>query len=372
LTFFICYNKEISLKRVKKNYLYYMLVGFIFLISCKEDKVMYMVEGNITNLTNSNLYILSRFDSVMKIDTVRATNGQFKYTSVSDSTTSNLIYMEDGNIWITVWAKNKEQIKITGDANYPELIEVRGNEINNLLTEFKVQNEDEIKERCDLRDAKNPDNTAQISVIDQLLREKAEEFIKKHPTSLASLVLIQDYLVDNNQEKVDQYLSLIEGEVKNDSLYKKLSLITEKYNRTVAGNPAPEFSLITTKNDTISLETFKDKYLLLTFEASWCAVCTGDYKALVEIQKKYPKKKLEILTIALDKNKEEWEKIAKDEKINWHQVIDDNGLASEMLSLYNVSTIPNNFLIDEEGIIFAKDISIDSVKVLLKEQIKTK
>ena len=372
MTFFNqLWHKDI-IERVKKNYLFCILLGFLFFASCKEEEVVYTVEGNITNLVNSNLYVLSLSDSVMKIDTIRANDGQFKYTSFSDSTTSNLIYMEEGNVWITIWAKNKEQIKIVGDANYPELIEVHGSEINNLLTEFKIQNKDVIKERCDLRDAKDPDNSAQINVIDQLLREKAEEFIKKHPTSLASLVLIQDYLVDNNQGKVDQYLSLIEGEVRNDSLYKKLSLITEKYNRTEVGNPAPEFSLITTKNDTISLETFEDKHLLLTFEASWCAVCKGDYKVLVEMRKKYSKKRLEILTIALDKDKEEWEKTAKEEKINWHQVVDGNGLASEMLSLYNVNTIPNNFLIDKDGTILAKDIPADSIKGLLKEHINVR
>ena len=362
------------IEKVKRNYLFYILLVFLVFTACKEEREEYAVDGNITNLSNDNLYIVSQSDSGMKIDTIRATEGHFQYTSVSDSTTSNLIYMEEGKVWITIWAKNKEQIKIAGDANYPELIEVRGSEINNLLTEFKFQNKDIIKERCDLKDAKNPDNSARINTIDQLLREKAEGFIKKHPFSLASLVLIQDYLVDNNQGKVDQYLSLIEGEVRNDSLYKRLSMITEKYNRTIVGNPAPDFSLITTKDDTISLETFKDKYLLLTFEASWCPVCKDDYKALVEIRKKYPKKryKLEMLTIALDKDVEDWEKVVKDEKLDWYQVIDNNGLASEMLSLYNVSTISNNFLIDKEGIILAKDISTDSIKTLLKEHVKIK
>ena len=361
-----------TVEKMKNNYLFYILLSFIFFVACEKDENSYLLEGNITNLSSNNLYIVTYSDSVAKIDTIRVDKGQFKYTFSSDSVISNLIYMEEGKVWITAWAKNKDKVKITGDANYPELIEVRGNEINDLLTEFKVQNRDVIKERCDLRDAKNPDNTAQINTIDQLLREKAEEFIGKHTTSFASLVLIQDYLVDNNQEKIDQYLSLIEGEVKNGNLYKKLSSITEKYNRTMIGNPAPDFSLITTKNDTIALETFKDKYLLLTFEASWCPVCKGDYEVLVKTRKKFPKKKLEMLTIALDKNKEDWEKIVQEEKIDWYQVIDDNGLASEMLSRYNVSTIPNNFLIDEEGIIFAKDISIDSINVLLKEQIKTK
>jgi peroxiredoxin len=163
---------------------------------------------------------------------------------------------------------------------------------------------------------------------------------------------------------------LIEGNLKNDKFYKRLNAIAERHQRTAIGNPAPDFSLVSSKNDTISLKTFSNKYLLLTFEASWCDVCDDDYSALVEIRKKFPKDKLEILTIALDENKRNWERVAQAKKIDWYQVTDVYGLASDMVSLYNINTIPNNFLIDRKGIIFAKDISTDSIKVLLDERIK--
>ncbi|MDR2057798.1 MAG: AhpC/TSA family protein [Dysgonamonadaceae bacterium] len=347
-----------------------MLFVFIF-TSCK-NKNAFIIAGDISNLISNTLYLVTTSNEI-KIDTICAIDGKFEYISSSDSVIPILIYMEEKSAWITAWAKNGDTIQIEGNVNCPELITVKGNEINNLLTDFKTKHKTLIQGRCNLVEER-PSNNLKINDLEQLLKTEVEIFIKEHPTSIASLVLIQDYLLvdNNNKEKIKPYLSLIEGEAKNDRFYKKLSAIVERAQRTAIGNPAPDFSLISNKNDTISLATFKDKYLLLTFQASWCDICDKDYPALADIRKIFPKNKLEILTIALDENKSDWEKLAKEKKIDWLQVTDTHGLASSMVSLYNINTIPNNFLIDKKGIIFAKDISTDSIKTILNERIKFK
>jgi peroxiredoxin len=165
---------------------------------------------------------------------------------------------------------------------------------------------------------------------------------------------------------------MIEGNTIDNPLYKKLQAVVERYRQTGIGNKAPDFSLISTKNDTLSLETFKDKYLLLTFESSGCANCKGDYAALADIKKKFPKTQLEILTVALDENPVRWDSVAKSEKINWHQVIDSRGPASDLYLSYNIGNLPGHVLLDKEGLILAKDISTDSIQTLLNEYMKQK
>jgi peroxiredoxin len=356
---------------MKGKYLFCILLCALIFTGCK-NKDTFVIEGDMLSLTSNTLYMLTNSDAI-KIDTIQAKGGKFEYTASSDSVAPILIYMEEKSVWITVWAKNEDRIKVSGDVNCPELITVEGNEINNLLTEFKTQNNATIQERCNLVDEKKPDNALQINDLNKLLKMEAETFIRSHPSSIASLILIQDYLLDNNsKDKIESYLSLIEGEAKNDRFYKKLSAIAERRQRTAIGHSAPDFSLISNRNDTISLKTFENKHLLLTFEASWCSVCDDDYPALVKIRKMFPKKELEIVTIALDENKDDWEELARKQGVDWYQVTDVHGMASDMVSLYNLNTIPNNFLIDKKGIIFAKDISTDSIKVLLNERIKIK
>ncbi|MDR0506313.1 MAG: redoxin domain-containing protein [Dysgonamonadaceae bacterium] len=338
------------------------------LTSCKNNKNLFIVEGNIPNLTNNNLYVVTTSDDI-KIDTVQARLGKFYYKASSDSVIPILIYMEKQSIWMTIWAQNGDDIKIEGDVNCPELIAVKGNEINNLLTEFKSKNHSIIQERCDLVDEKNPDNDARINDMEQFLKEEAKSFIQKHPSSVASLVLIQDYLLSSGeQDSISPYLSMIEGYAKNDRLYKKLTAIVERYQRTAIGNPAPDFSLISTNNDTLTLSNFKNKYLLLTFETSECDMCDEGYADLVAIRKKYSKKQLEMMTVVLNEDRSKWEKMTENKKNSWYQVVEAR--TSEMRSLYNVTTVPYNYLIDEKGLIFAKDISPDSLKHVLKEQLK--
>ncbi|MDR1437223.1 MAG: AhpC/TSA family protein [Candidatus Symbiothrix sp.] len=353
---------------MKGKYAFYILLFVFIFTSCKNDT--FLIEGHISNLTTNKLYLITYQDKI-KIDTVYAQEGKFTYESSSDSVVPILIRMEEESVWITAWAKNEDEVKIEGDVNCPELIEIEGNEINNLLTEFKINNKTLIEERCDWVEKKSPDSIIRIGELEKSLKQEAEKFIQAHPASIASLVLIQDYLLSNkNQEQISPYLSMIEGEAKKDRLYLRLNAIVERYRRTAIGSPAPDFSLISEKKDTLSLAAYKDKYVLLTFEASWCSVCEEDYNTLADIRKKFPVSRLEIVTVALDENKDDWNNLAKNKKITWHQVTDTYGFASEMISLYNINTIPNNFLIDKTGIILAKDIPADSLKTLLNEKIK--
>ena len=373
--------------KINTKYLLYFLFLSLIIISCNDDSNSYTINGQIQGLTDpSDLYLVTSNDSVTHIDTLQAVNGKFKFKGNSNIPQPIIIYMENGSVWFTIWVQNNEKISITGDVNYPELIQVKGGEINNLLTEFKNSNKESIKERGELRDkiisnSKHLDElstelnevqfTSQIKNIDQILKNKAEDFVEAHPTSIASLILIQDYILDfENSSAIEPYLALISEEAKETNLYQKLKDFSIKDQQTRTGSKAPDFNVIDIKNDTITLGTFREKYLLLTFAASWCTFCEPDYQDLITIKKNFSKNDLDILTISLDENKEDWEELAKRKEITWTQVNDNAGWASDMVSLYNVSEIPCNYLIDKEGKIVASKLSLDSISSILTEQLK--
>jgi peroxiredoxin len=356
-------------------------------VSCK-DTNSYTVNGNIKGIENADLYIVTRTDSAVRIDTIQSKAGKFRFKSESENFQPVVIYMEKGNVWVTVWAKNGENIDLSGDVSYPELIFAKGGEINNLLSEFKNRHKAAIREKGDLRDkiltnSKETNATgaeianvqflSQIKNIDQSLKEHVMDFIKSHPSSVAALVLIQDFLLDiENASDIQPALSLITGEAKENELYAKLQAWSMKDQQTEVGNPAPDFSLLSTKNDTIRLETFKNKYLLLTFAASWSPLCESDYSKWLAIRKDFPENELDMLTISLDENKSDWEKEVKEKGFAWTQVIDNAGWSSAMVSLYNVSEIPCNYLIDKDKKIIGSKIMVDSVWSILDDELKTK
>ena len=368
------------------NLIFVLLYTFIF-VSCK-DTDYYTVKGNIQGIKSPDIYVVTRTDSTFHKDTIQIKSNRFKYGGKSETLQPVVIYMEKGKVWVTVWAKNGEDIVLTGDVNYPELILAKGGEINNLLSDFKVKNRALIKEIGDLRDKiltnskannavgaemANAQFSSQIKNINQSLKNHVMDFVKLHPTSVASLVLIQDFLLDiENAADIQQILSLITGEAKENELYNKLQTWSMKDQQTAVGSPAPDFSMVSTKNDTIRLETFNDKYLLLIFAASWSRFDKSDYPKWIDIRKTFPESELGMLTISLDESKFDWEKVVKEKGFSWTQIIDNTGWASPMVSLYNVSEIPCNYLIDKDKTIIGSKIPIDSIQSILTNTLKLK
>jgi peroxiredoxin len=368
------------------NLIFALLCSFIF-ASCK-DTDSYTIHGNLKGIENPELYIVARQDSIIQIDTILSKDGKFKFKSKSEILQPLVIYLEKGDVWITVWAKNGEKIVISGDINYPELVLAKGGEVNDLLSDFKTKNRDIIKERGGIRDKISDSSTennaasseitsaqflSRLKNIDQALKIKAMDYVKSNPTSIASLVLIQDFVLDiDKASDIQPALSLITGEARENELYAKLQAWSVKDRQTEVGSPAPDFNIMSAKNDTISLETFKNKYLLLTFAASWSPFCESDYAKLLSIRKNFSKKELGMLTISLDENKADWEELAKEKKFTWTQAIDNEGWSSAMVSLYNVSELPCNYLIDKDKKIIASKISTDSVFSVLSKKLKVK
>ena len=366
---------------MKILYRFRLLLLALFVISCG-DKNTYILKGNIAGLKNPEIYILS--STSLHLDTIQTKSGKFTYRGASPTVEPLVIYMDNGSVWITLWVQDGEKFSLTGDANYPEMMMVKGGEVNKLLSEFKTENLSLIKERCELRDnllarteqggsTNNAQLTSQLKNTDRILKTQAQDFVETHPSSIAALVLIQDYILDiDNASDIQPFLDILTNDVKENPLYDKLSARCTRDLQTKTGKPALDFKIKDTQNDTISLETFKDKYLILTFATSQCEFCKPEYAELLTIHDKFPEKELAILTVSLDTDKKDWADLAQEKGINWLQAIDSAGWASEIASSYNVLSVPCNYLIDKDGTIIGSKLRVDSIQTILKEKLKIK
>ena len=370
---------------MKVSYFVSLLLLTLIVTSCGDNKNSYILKGKIHGLNNHEVYILS--NAGLHLDTIKTSkSGKFTYRGVSQTLDPLIVYMESGSVWITLWVQNGEKYSLTGDVNYPELMTVKGGEVNKLLSEFKNDNLSSIKERCDLRDnlhirtefavesgtsINNAQLTSQLKNIDQILKTVAQDFVKVHFSSVAALVIIQDYILDvENASGIQPFLDILTEDVKANPLYDKLYARCIRDLQTKTGQPALNFKIADMKNDTISLDTFKNKYLILTFATSQCEHCEPDYTELFTIRDKFPAKELAILTVSLDVNKAYWENLAKEKDIKWTQAIDSAGWNSKIALFYNVLSVPCNYLIDKDGIIIGSKLSVDSIHAILNEKLK--
>ena len=201
---------------MKLKFVFYSILSFLFLNACVEEK-NYTLEGNIRGLVDPFLYITP---CGAKTDTIYSKYGEFRYPGFSDSIQSVRIGMENNSVYITVWAQNKQIIEISGNAEYPELITSNGNDINDLVTEFRHSNKAIIREWNDTDDKERKEKLMEILIC------QSQIFIRNHPASIASLVLIQDYLMKSEDlSVVTDALALIESPAKDSALYKQLRAV---------------------------------------------------------------------------------------------------------------------------------------------------
>jgi thiol-disulfide isomerase/thioredoxin len=141
------------------------------------------------------------------------------------------------------------------------------------------------------------------------------------------------------------------------------------------GDIAPEIKLPNAKGDSISLSSFRGQVVLIDFWASWCGPCRKENPTVVNAYKNYKDKKFTIgkgftvYGVSLDKTKENWEKGIADDGLIWTNVSDLQYWSSVAAKAYGVKGIPSNFLIDENGVIIAKNLRGETLELTLDKYI---
>ena len=137
------------------------------------------------------------------------------------------------------------------------------------------------------------------------------------------------------------------------------------------GDSIPSVTLKSSSKEDVNITSFKGKYVLVDFWASWCAPCRLGNKKLVKLHNEIASNKIEIIGISIDTDVNKWLKAIEKDKIKFTQLIDSKGFDAETAVQFGVDELPSKYLFNQEGILIAKNPSEEEIIKLINQILNT-
>jgi peroxiredoxin len=376
--------------KIQSHFLMFLLTFFISFAAIAQEKD-YVVNGLLTNFSPmpEKVYMVVNLpgeSTERKVDSAVVSHGKYSFKGSSDvSVTVNIavkkaemntdffaLMLDNGALdLVSTDDIRNTTVSGTGSAAHKELMDVtsftkkESLELNRLAALDEYKTNDSLKKVLQQR-ATNVFGNALVNMIN---------YVRKNPESSISPFLT--YTLVNSgfvtPEMTDTLVKALPEKIKATSIGKALNLVAAKRaddaqkqeakrkeleNKIPLGSNAIAFTMNDVNGKPVSLDSYKGKYVLIDFWASWCKPCREENPNLVKAYEKYKSKGFNVLGVSIDgaSQKAAWIAAIQKDGLSWTQVSDLKGAANEAAVLYGVESIPQNFLVDPNGKIIARNL----------------
>jgi len=378
------------------------LLAVATIVSCNSvGNNEFEISGNAKGLNDGlNVYLKMQdtvTNNLVSVDTVKIEKGKFKFEGkvlepslhfiVIDSTENQIPFiLEEGKITVAV---NKDTIykSIVGGTYSNDQLVAYSKEtakVQEKVQKFQETNREKIQQ------AQMAADTVTMNALMKEYKTYQDQFkdislkhVEENPKSFISLFFIKQFLGDPSfdvaratkmYENLDPALKKTrEGK----SIKKNLDSLktAEKKNDTSAaaveiGTVAPDFSAKSPEGKDISLKSSLGKLTLIDFWASWCGPCRKENPNVVALYKEFHAKGLNIVGISLDEKADKWKDAIAKDQLTWIHISNLKGWEDPIAKRYFVDGIPATFLLDEQGVVIARDLRGDELRAKVASILK--
>ncbi len=369
-----------------KRYVLSLFVLVLFIQSCNSG---FSVKGKIDNMPEQKFRIeeLGTEENILVDSGKTNKDGSFSINAKAAEESLYRIKFEQGK-YILLALKNGDHASIAGDWNQLENYTVEGAQGSVALKSFLINLRENIKDIqtmqviLDSINVKPKNDSLKKAALDDLKNINARfvEYVKKFADttqSVASALFAVNII--NPAYETPYITEFYKNITKRFPQSKNAKIFADKFLSSVKniapanpgkGTPAPDFTGTAPDGKTVTLNSYKGKYVLLDFWASWCAPCRNESNNMVNLYNSHKDRNFTIIGISLDSSKEKWEEAIAKDKLTWTHISELNGWAGTIARNYEVNAIPQYFLIDPQGNIIAKEASTEAIAQILNQTLK--
>lgn len=338
------------------------------------------ISGDIENGSEVYLKKSNEFNRMENVDTTTVDNGVFVFSGEMANPELHYVFFEklQGNIPVIVENGSIELTAHKDSLTYSKLEGTLQNELfANFLKGSRALANKANSMRQDMQKATAQRDTVIMNSIAQEYQELQVEaksfeldYAKENPNALIAALIIEKAMnmraIPENEIK--ELYEALTPEIKETPVGMRIKEQLEKSEKTTIGAKAPNFTAPTPSGEELALNDVLGKVTIVDFWAAWCKPCRAENPNVVQVYKKYKEKGLSILGVSLDRRAEDWKKAIEDDGLEWNHVSNVDYF-DEIAQLYNVNAIPAMFVLDEDGVIVAKNLRGPALEAKISEML---